>query len=332
MDNQIKEMIVSKGQLSFYKQCYAKFGYEVQNEYRNKYHLYYTLILCRTGKDLTPEQYEQLRRMEEKLRIVEIINQKKRRFLSLFINLFVHVSLFCLQGMLFSWLRLRQTHPEVMLRVGVVILQLVLIFGLGIKIHEWIKWNVTLKKLKKEALDMPDSIIEATDNEKFYVSVLFTRGTGLTAKLIYWLTGRQYTHASIGPGKQTDNFYSFDFRGFRIEHPAHRRLKNGRKNSLCYQFFITQEEYDNLKNTIDGYIKNKEKYHYNFIGIVFCFFHIYLPFKDNKTYFCSEFVSAQLLKMKSFNLKMSSNMYFPNKLAKSLSQQDNLYHVMVNEV
>lgn len=100
--------------------------------------------------------------------------------------------------------------------------------------------------------------------EPYYISVLFTSGLGKVSTLIYWLTGRQYTHASIGLGKQTECFYSFDFRGFRTEHPSHRKLRNG--------------------------------------------------------------------KMDSFQLKKSARMYHPNNLAKTLSQQKNLYLVLVNEV
>lgn len=334
-----KEIIASKGQLDFYKKCYAKYGYEVKEEYRNKYHLYYTLILQRKTK-LTEEQRENLRTMEEKLRMVEVIDQKKRRFFTLFFNLFIHASAFCVQGILLSWLGLYNAHPIVMLRVGIVILQGILIGGFVLKLWEWLKWSGIQKRLKQEVLEeieakagvaIKERGIKETE-EKYHVSILFTRGTGTTSELLYWLTGRQYTHASLGLGLQTDCFYSFNYKGFREEHPAHRKLKKEKKHSLCYQFSITKEEYKRLENLIETYKKEKGELQYSSIGAIFCVLHIYMPFRKKKTYFCSEFVAEQLRKIESLELKKAPRMYFPNNLAKALAQQKNLYRILVNEV
>lgn len=332
MDGQTKEIIASKRQLTFYKEFYRQYGYEQIEERRNPHHFSYTLVLKRK-KPLLDMQNENLRRAEEKLRIIEIIDQKKRRFFTLFFNLFVHAAVFCLQAVLFVWLKLYQAHPTEMLRAGVVVLQLVLVAALVFKLWEILKWNATQNRLKKELLSgKTGSTVSGEKKEEYYVSALFTRGSGMTSTVIYWLTGRQYTHASIGLGEQTECFYSFDFRGFRTEHPVHRRLKNGRKESLCYQFLISKEEYEELKNVIDGYLREKEKYHYSFIGAVFCVLHIYLPVKQGRHYFCSEFVAEQLRKMKSMNLKKVPGMYLPGGLAKALASQKNLYRVFVNEI
>ena len=333
MDEQRKEIIASKEQMAFYKKCYAAFGYEVENEHRNKHHLYHTLVLRSTENEMDEKRAESLRCMEQKLRIVEIIDQKKCNFLTLFFNLFIHVGIFCIQALLFSWLGLYTAHPAVMLRVGIVLMQIVLVFGLGIKLCEVIRWNRVQDGLKKEINTMETKDFSVTETEEpCYISVLFTSGSGIVSKLIYWLTGRQYTHASLGLGQQTACFYSFDFRGFRTEHPSHRKLKNGKKNSLCYQFQVTKEEYQQLEKNIEIYQREKQELHYNVPGAILCVLRIYLPVKKKTDYFCSEFVSEQLRKMDSFQLKKSARMYHPNNLAKTLSQQKNLYRVLVNEV
>lgn len=333
MEGQSKEIIASKGQLAFYKECYEKYGYEAEAEYRNKHHLHYTLHLHRKGELMSAEREEGLRLMEEKLRIIEVIDQKKRRFFTLFFNLFLHAALFSVQAALFSWMKLSAAHPFVMLRVGVAAMQVILICGFFIKLWEWLKWNVVQKSLKQEILGMePEGSLRIEDEEPCYISVLFTRGPGKVSTLLYWLTGRQYTHASLGLGAQTECFYSFNFKGFRTEHPAHRRLRNGKKNSLCYQLRVSPEDYKRLEATITDCLREKELFRYSFIGSVFCVLRIYLPFKKKKHYFCSEFVSEQLRKMESLQLKKAARMYLPNSLAKALSQQKNLYRVLVNEV
>ena len=63
-----------------------------------------------------------------------------------------------------------------------------------------------------------------------------------------------------------------------------------------------------------------------------CVLHIYLPVKQKKRYFCSEFVSEQLREISSLKLKKVPGMYLPNNLAKELIFQKNLYRVLVNEV
>lgn len=333
MNKQRKEIIASKVQMAFYKKCYAAFGYEVENEYRNKHHRYHTLVLSRTGNEMDEKKAESLRCMEQKLRIVEIIDQKKCNFLTLFFNLFVHVGIFCIQALIFSWLGLYTAHPAVMLRVGIVLMQIVLVFGLGIKLCEVIRWNGVQDTLKKEISAMETKDFSVTEMEEpCCISVLFTSGSGTVSRLIYWLTGRQYTHASIGLGKQTECFYSFNFRGFRTEHPSHRKIKNRKKNSLCYQFKVTKEEYQQLEKNIETYQRETQELHYNILGAILCVLRIYLPIKKKTDYFCSEFVSEQLREMNSFQLKKSARMYHPNNLAKTLSQQKNLYRVLVNEV
>jgi len=325
-----KEVIVSKSEMEFYRKCYAEFGYEVEEEHKNPFHADYTMTLRHTGEELGEDRREELRRMEGKLRLVEIIAQKKSGFFGLFFNLLFQGALFCVQSLLFSDLHFQDAHPGAMIRAGVVVIQAILLFGVFIKIYEWVRWDAAQRAVKRDVLS-PAAVPEKKEKE-YYISVLFTRGTGFTSSLLYWVTGRQYTHASIGLGTQTDCFYSFNFRGFRTEHPSHRRLPGGRKDSLCCQFTVTEEEYRNLEQVIERCLQEQEEFHYNTLGTVFCILRIYLPVKQKKVYFCSEFVSEQLRNMKSFHLKQAANMYFPNNLAKALCQQENLYRVMVNEV
>lgn len=333
MMRQKKEIIVSEKEIPFYEKCYGYFGYEVEEVQKNKHHLYCTMTLYKKEENNQKNKEEHLRCMEQKLRIIEIIEQKKNRFFELFLNLLVHVLLFCIQCVLFDWLGVYTAHPAVMLRVGIVIMQIILVFGLCMKLWDWFRWSSVQKTLKDEILDMENQTYTVVEDEKtYYVSVLFTRGCGIISTLIYWLSGRQYTHASIGLGRNTDCFYSFDMRGFRIEHPSHRKLKNGKKNSLCYQFQVNEEEYKQLEENVEMYKRKKHELHYNLIGAALCVLHIYMPFKKKTDYFCSEFVSDQLRKMNSFQLKRSAGMYHPNNLAKTLIQQKNLYRVLVNEV
>ena len=327
----VKNAVVSKNQLQFYKACYGKFGYSTVSQEKKGFH--YKLRMKRDYGNLSHIEEMQLRLMEEKFRMIELIERKKYGFQSLLFNLLIHAVLFCVQSFIFYCLKLKAAHPAEMLQAGMGILQIILLIGMCMKFQELFRWNVTQGKLKEEAAAASRQIPAVIDGgQTYYISVLFTRGIGLVSNLIYYTTGRQYTHAAIGMGKQTQTFYSFNYKGFREEHPAHRRLRKGKKNSLCYQFQVSEKEYIQLENMIGDCLKEKAKYKYNFAGTIFCILHIYLPFKRRYDYFCSEFVSEQLRHLHSFRLKKPARMYLPNCLAKTLSRQPNLYRVLVDEI
>jgi hypothetical protein len=136
--------------------------------------------------------------MEEKMRIIELADRKKHGFRSLFVNLLAHIMIFCIQAYVFSHMQIAATHPNVMMRVGVVLLQIVLLLGIGLKLLELFRWNKAQIKMKQEILQIREQTMQAlSESRSYYVSVLFTRGRGLVSELIYWVSGRQYTHASI---------------------------------------------------------------------------------------------------------------------------------------
>ena len=325
-----EEVITSKRQISFYKECYNIFGYEVENIWKSDRN--YVISFIRNAA-LTNDEAASFHNAKEKLRVIEIINRKKCGFNSLFLNLFIHIAVFCIQGAIFYRLHLDSAHPKTMLQIGIILFGAVLLFGFILKIIELFRWNKVQLELKQEIQQIKDQPPKkGTYNQNKIISVLFTRGHGRISELIYWCSGRQYTHASLGLGEQTDCFYSFDYRGFREEHPAHRKLKNNKKESLCYQFRVTEDEYLQLETIIKNYLEQKKTFRYNFLGAVFSVFHIYMPIKSKKVYFCSEFVSEELRRLKSFHLKKAANMYLPTNLAKTLIRQENLYKVLVDKV
>jgi hypothetical protein len=172
----------------------------------------------------------------------------------------------------------------------------------------------------------------AQEDKPFIVSVLFTRRYDRGAKLVYWLTGRCYTHAALGLGEQTERFYSFGLKGFREEHPAHRKLKDGQKESLCFQFRVSREEFEQVERELRYHMEQKAAYSYNYWGVTFGLLHLAWPFKRKPCYFCSEFVSAKLKQLGSFRLKRSAQRYMPTTLARDLARQQNLCRVLLNEV
>lgn len=296
-----RDIITLKKQIPFIQKCMEMFGYrtaKVQKVDQN-----WVITLEREQREYTDRQ----KQVEEKLRLIEITSRKKCGFNELFLNLFAHVVLFCIQGAILYRLNITTAHPRIMLEVGVLLFMMFLCVGFALKCNEVFRWNKLISHLKSEILGRESKQQSVKEQQEYrIISVLFTRNHGAISNLIYWVSGRQYTHASLGLGEQTEEFFSFDYRGLRREHPAHRKAYNNRRESLCYQFKVTPEEYDHLQNTIHEYLSVQPDYKYNLIGAIFSVFHIYMPLKSSKAYFCSEFVSQQLRSLDSFHLKKTS--------------------------
>ena len=321
-----KEVLTSKRQIPFYTDCYEKVGYKLIDT--EKVDNNYVMCLKNYTPCKTPEQQAILHGMENKLRVIEIADRQKHRYNSLHLSLSLQIGLFCIQAAIFYSLHYEQAHPKAMLEIGVILAMAFLLGAFVIKMKELLGWNKTIQKAKE---DLYEPYIKPIDNKIYTVSVLFTRSRSFPiSEIIYWCTGRAYTHASIGLGDQTDEFYSYTFKGFKIEHPAHRKIHGNHKDSLCYQFRVTEQEYRKVEDNICA-LKEKTS-HYNLIGVIMSALHIYHPFKKKHHYFCSEFVAEQLRCMESFRLKKEAKMYLPTNLAKVLITQDNLYAVKVNEV
>lgn len=133
---------------------------------------------------------------------------------------------------------------------------------------------------------------------------LLTKTPTIVSRLIYRFSNDiSYTHMAISIDQTLQDFYSFGRKG--IYNPINAGFVREQFNKGLYSRFpncdvcileldITEEQYIGVKNTIDNFIKSKDSFKYNFIGLFFA--------KQNKilerenAYFCSSFVSYVLTK------------------------------------
>lgn len=324
-----KQILSKKENIDFYQRLYEKIGYQTESVRKIDRHFVLTIV-----REMEEDEnaIKKRRHMEEKLRWIELTSRKKSGFASLHRNLMIHILLFCIQASIFYCMNLRDAHPREMLQASFLFILFIFVGGMVLKLVEIFRWNKTIRQLKEDLLSENEEIEEIEQEKGPIVSVLFTRGHGFVSEMIYWLTGRQYTHASIGIDEKLETFYSFDARGFRIEHPAHRKTNKACKESLCYQFRVSKAEYACIQETLLEHAEKKSSYRYNLIGAVFGAMHIYMPIKTKRTYFCSEFVTEQLKKIHDIQLKRSPKMYLPSNLSKALVRQKNIDRILVNEV
>ena len=117
------------------------------------------------------------------------------------------------------------------------------------------------------------------------------------SRLIGFLTGSRYSHASIALGNEPENFYSFTLKGFRTEHPR-GLLKKGYEP----------------ENMLSSFRDKKDLYHYSVAGLILALIHI--PFVISRCFFCSHFVADVLEKSGAMRLGKKSCLYMPKDIVK----------------
>lgn len=137
--------------------------------------------------------------------------------------------------------------------------------------------------------------------EKKEIYVLLTYPPTLIAKVIGLYTRKSYTHASISLDPEFKQLYSFGRKilyfplicGFIHENPKGGVYSLSDQISCkVFKIEVTPSQFEMVKQNIEGYIAEKGKYRYNFMGLIGIMLNRRIPVKDS--FFCSEFVANVL--------------------------------------
>lgn len=161
------------------------------------------------------------------------------------------------------------------------------------------------------------------------ITILFTQNNDWFSYLLVHILKHKYTHVCISLDSSTDNFFSFNTKGFC--HDSISKFRHiGIKNSISYDIAISINSYNLLNNIIKDIEHNKISYKYSFLGVLFCMLRV--PIKWKYKYFCSQFV-AELLKLShAIDLKKKASLYLPEYLRKELENNPNNINIIENIV
>lgn len=170
-----------------------------------------------------------------------------------------------------------------------------------------------------------------TMENKYTLSVLFVNYEDFWSKVVYYVLGRGYGHASIGVDQngvdQNDEVYwSFNFKGFRREKPKKNEAIVSK--SVCYKLSVTKEEYDKVVEMIEEFQSRRFEWKYNLAGLLLSRINIKRQKKNH--YFCSEFVAEMLQRANIVEFNKNVAHYLPNRLEKEMQKLQNLERVIMN--
>ena len=134
-----------------------------------------------------------------------------------------------------------------------------------------------------------------------YIYIILTQSGTEVSKMIKLFTKEKYNHSSICLDENFNEFYSFGRKkinnpligGFVIEN-AFTHVFGKFENVPCMilKKEVTDEQYENLKEIINDFIKNKDNYSYAFIGLALT--DTRYSIVNNSKFFCSQFVAKVL--------------------------------------
>jgi hypothetical protein len=141
---------------------------------------------------------------------------------------------------------------------------------------------------------------EKEKNRRIYIVITQT-GT-ILSRILKFVTGAEYNHASISLAPDLSIMYSFGRRrpynpfwaGFVTESTSagtFKRFSNTRAIVLAIN--VREDQYSALRLKIDAMLAARDAYHYNYLGLGLAAFNIH--YRRARHYYCSEFVRELLL-------------------------------------
>ena len=138
-------------------------------------------------------------------------------------------------------------------------------------------------------------------SQTIYV-VISQTGT-ILSRILKVITGAKYNHASLSLVPDLETMYSFGrlhpynpvHGGFVEESPHKGTFKRFRNTKVTVlSIAVTDEQYRALKEKLESMLENKDRYHYNYIGLFLA--GVKIPYHQRRCYYCSEFVKEMLVR------------------------------------
>jgi hypothetical protein len=153
------------------------------------------------------------------------------------------------------------------------------------------------------------------------IYLVFSRTGTWLSRLISLFNEGKYVHTSISLDNSFTQMYSFGrvnpknpLSGGFVEENLFDGVYKKFSGSECliYRLEITEEQFKIIKSEINRFLIEKDKYKYNFIGLLGILFN--KPIKRKDYYFCTQFVSELLIKSSIYNTNKNPELVKPDDL------------------
>ena len=154
-----------------------------------------------------------------------------------------------------------------------------------------------------------------------HIYLVFTRTGTWLSRMICIFSNLKYPHAAISFDDRFTNMYSFGRLnpdnpfpgGFVVENlrdGVYRKFPDS--ECLIYKIEVSEEQHRSIREQIEEFLKEKEKYRYNFLGLFGVITN--RPVKRKDRYFCSQFVAHILMNAGVFHSDKAPELVRPDDL------------------
>ena len=151
------------------------------------------------------------------------------------------------------------------------------------------------------------------------IYIVLTQTSSVLSRIIKVFTRAQYNHSSISLSSRLEPMYSFGrlrpynpfWGGYVKEYPTAGTFRRFPKTvAAVLELKVSEETYESIRNHLEKMYAEKDRYHYNFVGLCLAAFHVRYHPKDQ--YFCSELIRELFLKYGVPNAEMLPEVVEPS--------------------
>ncbi len=173
--------------------------------------------------------------------------------------------------------------------------------------------------------------------KQVYIYLIFTKTGTWLSKLINTFSQIKYAHSSISFDASFTKMYSFGrtnpdkpFSGGFVEENLYEGVykKFPKSECLIYRVKISKEQYYLLREQVEKFLREKNKYKYNFLGLFAVL--VNKPVKRKNHYFCSQFVSEILINSSVFYSEKAPELIRTDELF-AIENKEIIYEGYINE-
>ncbi|MBQ8803526.1 MAG: hypothetical protein IJZ53_07840 [Tyzzerella sp.] len=155
------------------------------------------------------------------------------------------------------------------------------------------------------------------------IFILLTKSDTYVSRIIRLVTADTYTHASISFDESLQPLYSFSRKYVNKPLPAGLQTESLTTGFFekyhyipcaLYELRVDDAIYYRAKAHVEHMMTEVSTYQFNVLGLFLC--RLNIPFRRNRRYFCSEFVSEVLDKSNALTLPKRPSLMRPNDYTK----------------
>ena len=115
------------------------------------------------------------------------------------------------------------------------------------------------------------------------ITIVLSKYSDWFSRLVYYITGRGYTHAALSLEDESEQFFSFGYRGFCVD-TLEKYRRRGVEHCMCLHLQVPEAMHTKIKEQVEIFQANKNQYRFNRLGAFYAFTHVPWPLAFRRTH------------------------------------------------